>query len=123
MLAALARRTRPSGPTGGETLAEVGERVRGGLRASSSPRAARAPGPSDGDVVVVSHVSPIKAAVAWALGGDDALAWRLHLSTGSITRIGWGPDGPVLAHLQRGPPGRRPVVRRADALAAAAGGP
>ena len=28
-------------------------------------------------VVVVSHVSPIKAAVAWALGSDDAVAWRL----------------------------------------------
>jgi hypothetical protein len=46
--------------------------------------------------VVVSHVSPIKAAVAWALLGAHDLAFRLHLSTGSITRIGWGPQGPVL---------------------------
>ena len=44
----------------------------------------------------MSHVSPIKAAVAWALGTGDDTTWRLRLATGSITRIGWGPDGPVL---------------------------
>jgi broad specificity phosphatase PhoE len=49
-----------------------------------------------GHVLVVSHVSPIKAAVAWALGTDDGLAWRLHLGTGSLTRIGWGGSGPLL---------------------------
>ena len=51
---------------------------------------------ADGDVVVVSHVSPIKAAVAWALGAGDDVAWRLHLSTASLTRVAWGVDGPVL---------------------------
>jgi broad specificity phosphatase PhoE len=50
----------------------------------------------EGDVVVVSHVSPIKAAVAWALGSDDALALRLYLSTASMTVIGWGAGAPVL---------------------------
>ena len=54
---------------------------------------ARAPG---GDVVVVSHVTPIKAAVAWALGVGAGLSWRLHLQTASVTRIGWGNDAPVL---------------------------
>jgi broad specificity phosphatase PhoE len=39
------------------------------------------------DVVVVSHVSPIKAAVAWALGTPPDIAWRLSLSVASITRI------------------------------------
>ena len=48
------------------------------------------------DVVVVSHVSPIKAAVAWALGAGDEVVWRLYLATASITRIGWGNEGPVL---------------------------
>ncbi len=47
-------------------------------------------------MVVVSHVSPIKAAVAWALGAGDQVVWRLYLATASITRIGWGRDGPVL---------------------------
>ena len=46
-------------------------------------------------MVVVSHVSPIKAAVAWALGTVD-LYWRLHLRTASVTRIGWNRDGPIL---------------------------
>ena len=49
----------------------------------------------DGDVVVVSHVTPIKAAVAWALGTAD-LYWRLHLRTASVTRIGWNRDAPIL---------------------------
>ena len=80
-------------PAGGESLAGLGERVREACEELMAPGTdAR----SDADVVVVSHVSPIKAAVAWALGVGDELAWRLHLSTGSITRIGWGPDGPIV---------------------------
>ena len=97
-------------PPGGESLAAVGDagprRVRRAVR--------RAPGEgarAEADVVVVSHVSPIKAAVAWALGAGDAVVWRLYLATASITRIGWGSDGPVLAPLQRDgrhpPPGDR----------------
>ena len=74
-------------PTGGESLAEVGRRVR---------QACEDLFPHDGDVVVVSHVSPIKAAVAWALDCDDQVAWRLRLSTASLTRIAAGPAGPVL---------------------------
>ena len=46
-------------------------------------------------MVVVSHVTPIKAAVAWALGTVD-LYWRLHLRTASVTRIGWNRDAPIL---------------------------
>ncbi len=46
--------------------------------------------------MVVSHVSPIKAAVAWALGAGDDLAWRLHLSTASLTSVDWAADRPVL---------------------------
>lgn len=81
-------------PPGGETLVEMGARVRaacGELFAADGEGARR-----DGDVVVVSHVSPIKAAVAWALGTDDSLAWRLQLATASITVVGWGTGGPVL---------------------------
>jgi probable phosphoglycerate mutase len=82
-------------PEGGESLVDVGVRVREAceeLRDASSESDAD----PDGGVVVVSHVSPIKAAVAWALGAGDDLAWRLYLATGSVTRIGWGADGPVL---------------------------
>jgi len=81
-------------PAGGESLAEVGARVRAACDElfARSGEGARA----DTDVVVVSHVSPIKAAVAWALGAGDAVAWRLYLATASITRVAWGVDGPVL---------------------------
>ena len=81
-------------PPGGETLAEMGTRVRAACDELFSSDGHGALG--EGDVVVVSHVSPIKAAVAWALGADDHLAWRLYLATGSLTAIGWGADGPVL---------------------------
>ena len=47
-------------------------------------------------VVVVSHVSPIKAAVAWALGAPDSTAFRCFLDQASITRIDVGRLGPVL---------------------------
>ena len=81
-------------PRGGESLAEVGVRVRGACHElfAAAGEGAR----SDADVVVVSHVSPIKAAVAWALGAGDEVAWRLYLATASITRIGWRGDVPVL---------------------------
>lgn len=52
----------------------------------------------DGDslVVAVSHVSPIKAAAAWAMGVDGTVAWRMFLALASITRVGQGRSSPVL---------------------------
>ncbi len=81
-------------PAGGETLAEVDVRVAAACEElfATDGTGARRP---DGDVVVVSHVTPIKAAVAWALGATD-LYWRLHLRTASVTRIGWNRDAPIL---------------------------
>lgn len=67
-------------PPGGESIAALGERVRAGLDAL-------APEASCDDVLVVSHVSPIKAAVAWAVGGTDEMAWRLFVAPASLTRI------------------------------------
>ena len=65
---------------GGESIDALGSRVR---QACEELRA-RA---DESLVVVVSHVSPIKAAVAWALGVGDDVAWRMNLSPASITRI------------------------------------
>jgi broad specificity phosphatase PhoE len=91
-------------PEGGEALVDVGRRVRSACRELFEKPGEGARDP-EADVVVVSHVSPIKAAVAWALDADDALAWRLHLSNASLTRIGWGNDAPVLhAYNQVYPP-------------------
>lgn len=71
-------------PPGGESLADLGERV----RAACADLADEA---READVIVVSHVSPIKAAVAWAVGAPDELAWRLFLSPASISRVAIGP--------------------------------
>jgi broad specificity phosphatase PhoE len=76
-------------PPGGESLATLGRRVRAAL-GDVAPRAV------EGTVVVVTHVSPIKAALAWALGVGDEVAWRAHVAPASITRIGVGERGPVL---------------------------
>lgn len=81
-------------PPGGESLAEAGSRVREACEELFDADGGAARG--DGDVVVVSHVSPIKAAASWALGLGDQGAWRMYLATASITRIAWGVDGPVL---------------------------
>jgi broad specificity phosphatase PhoE len=76
-------------PPGGETLTELGSRVRGAVAELAADAVAR-------DVVVVSHVSPIKAAVAWALDVGDDVAWRLFLAPASITRIGVSDRGASL---------------------------
>ena len=68
-------------PPGGESIAAVGERVRAALADLAAEAA-------DTDIAVVSHVSPIKAAVAWGLGVGDEVAWGIHLDPASVTRIG-----------------------------------
>lgn len=76
-------------PPGGETLRELGARVRSACDELADAAA-------DGDVVVVTHVSPLKAAIAWALRVGDELSWRLHVTPASVTRIGVRATGPVL---------------------------
>lgn len=41
----------------------------------------------DHDIVVVSHVSPIKAAIAWSLGVGIETQWRCFVGQASISRI------------------------------------
>lgn len=82
-------------PAGGEPLAAVGTRVRAAC-AELAADAAR------GDVVVVSHVSPIKAAVAWALGVDDAVAWRMFLADAGVCRIDTSGPEPMLRTFSTG---------------------
>ena len=49
------------------------------------------------DVVVVTHLSPVRTAVTWAVGGGLEMYWRLSLATASITRISMNdPLRPVL---------------------------
>jgi broad specificity phosphatase PhoE len=77
-------------PPGGETLLELGERVR-------TACAELAEEATTDFIVVVSHVSPIKAGVVWALGVGDEVAWRLFVAPGSISRIEVRDGRPVLA--------------------------
>ena len=67
-------------PPGGETLNELGARVRAGLNELATEAVHK-------NIVVVSHVSPIKASIAWALGTTDETTWRLYLGQASICRI------------------------------------
>ena len=76
-------------PSGGESLAQLDLRVR-----AACEEVAQLAG--DGDVAIVTHVSPIKSAVAWALGATIDISWRSHLSPGSICRIEMRRRGPVL---------------------------
>lgn len=75
-------------PPGGESLVAVQERT-AECAAELLERAGA--GMGAGLVVAVSHVSPIKAAVAWALQAGPDIAWRMRLDLGSITRIDRGP--------------------------------
>jgi broad specificity phosphatase PhoE len=89
-------------PPEGESLASLGRRVRSACDELVEEATAS-------DVVVVSHVSPIKAAVAWTLGAGDEIAWRTFVGLASITRIGLNERGPLLrtfnemAHLGQRP--------------------
>lgn len=76
-------------PPGGESLAALETRVRGALVELAGQS-------GDHTVVVVSHVSPIKAAAVWALDVDYSTTWRLFVSPGSITRIMVTADWAIL---------------------------
>ena len=83
------RADRDFAPPGGESLARLTARVHDAL----DDLVVRLDGRR---VVVVSHVSPVKAAVGWALDVGPEVAWRTFVAPGSITRLGLGPNGPVL---------------------------
>lgn len=76
-------------PPGGETLVEMAERVAAALDALRAEAAER-------DIVVVTHVSPIKAALAWTLGVGIEISWRAFVPQASITRIGFTDSRPSL---------------------------
>ena len=76
-------------PPGGESHRSVGLRVRAAL--DDLFEASRT-----SDIVVVTHVSPVKAALAWTLGVGDEVAWRTFVATASVMTVGAGPGGPSL---------------------------
>jgi broad specificity phosphatase PhoE len=83
-------RTDPSyAPPDGESLGTLAARV--AQACESLVDLAR-----NGEVVVVTHVSPIKAALAWALGVGVEISWRTYVAPASITRIAVGRVSPTL---------------------------
>lgn len=75
-------------PPGGESLVDVEGRVRGAMDRVLELGART--------VIVVSHVSPIKAAVTLALGVDSGVAWRTRLDPASMCRIELSARGSAL---------------------------
>lgn len=76
-------------PPNGESLVAVSERARAfGDEVLRSYR--------DDVTIAVSHVSPIKALVAWALGVPDVTTWRMQLDVCAVSRIGWRNGVPAL---------------------------
>ena len=83
------RRNPDFRPPGGETLVELDRRVRPALEELCDEA-------RTSDIVIVSHVSPIKSAVTWALGTGPESTWRMSLDRASICTIAIGPNGPSL---------------------------
>lgn len=76
-------------PGGGESLVALGRRV-----ADAVGELLERVG--DRDIAVVTHVSPIKAAIAQVVGGSHDFAFRSHLSHAAVCRIQLRQFGPVL---------------------------
>lgn len=87
-------------PEGGESLVDLDERVRSACEAIAE----RA---RDQNIAIVTHVSPIKSAVAWALGAPIDISWRSHLSQASVCRIEIRSVGPVLTAFNEKAPAPR----------------
>lgn len=83
-------------PSGGESFATLVERV----SAACTEVLDRA---KDQDIVVVTHMSPIKAAVAWSLGISQEIMFKAHLTHGSLCRFASGEFGPVMHSFNEQP--------------------
>ncbi len=75
-------------PPKGESLEALGDRVKLFLENVQKN--------TEHHLLIVTHVSPIKAAVAWTLGVDDSVGWRTRLDTASFTQIQIDSNTPVL---------------------------
>ena len=83
------RRNNNFRPPNGETLVELDLRVREALSELITEARLK-------NVVVVSHVSPIKAAIAWTIGTEIGSSWRMLLDRASISRIEITENGPSM---------------------------
>ena len=76
-------------PPGGESFAEVSERVTAALHRVLAGRTGQR-------ILIVSHVTPIKTLVAAALLAPSAALYRMHLDVAALCEIDWYADGPAV---------------------------
>jgi probable phosphoglycerate mutase len=76
-------------PPGGESFAEVSERVTAALHRVLAERAGQT-------VLIISHVTPIKTLVAAALLAPPAALYRMYLDVAALCEIDWYADGPAV---------------------------
>ena len=74
---------------GGESFGALDARVRSACEELAARIATE-------DIAVVSHVSPIKAGVAWALNTSLEIMFHCHLAQASVCRVAMGKFGPLL---------------------------
>jgi probable phosphoglycerate mutase len=76
-------------PPGGESFAEVSERVSAALHRVLDGRTGQR-------ILIVSHVTPIKTLVAAALLAPPPALFRMHLDVAALCEIDWYADGPAV---------------------------
>ena len=76
-------------PPGGESFAQVSDRVTAALHRVLAARAGQT-------VLIVSHVTPIKTLVAAALLAPPAALFRMHLDVAALCQVDWYADGPAV---------------------------
>lgn len=86
----------------GESLAAVDARVHAQLDALLADQTSYLHD-RENHLAIVSHVSPIKSALVWALGVSGSVAWRTRLDNGSITTITVRQSTPALVHFNMVP--------------------
>jgi probable phosphoglycerate mutase len=89
----------------GESLASVDQRVHAELDALLADPTSLLHD-SAAHLAIVSHMSPIKSAVTWALGVSGSVAWRMNLRNASITTIATRTSTPMLVNYNVVPPMR-----------------
>ena len=85
---------------GGESLAQVDARVHAVLNELHEDTASLLHSP-DEHLAIVSHVSPIKAALTWAMGVPGSAAWRMRIDNASLSIVGTRRDTPALVRLNQ----------------------
>ena len=76
-------------PPGGESFNEVNTRVTEALHRVLASQARQ-------NVLIVSHVTPIKTLVAAALLAPPTALYRMHLDVAALCEIDWYADGPAV---------------------------